>query len=290
MVAKKVNLSLYKPQNSCMNVQDSFMEVIESLWWGFTDLGFKCTFRINEVDRNCLNIAFGWVAAFYAGLMDIYPPGTILYNFEQWSGKRLIEENPVFHQIAQRFQIWDYSINNIDRWNELNPKFTPFYAKVSFSPNLIKIEPAEEDIDILYIGSLGASRAEKVTACQGNIGLNRNSVVAVSGIWGKRRDDFISRSKVLLNLSYPNSKYTVFEIVRVSYYLANRKAVVCEKHPDLEIEDDMRRVLKFVDPTEFAIVCDNLVHDSEKRKAYAEECFEVFSQRDVRDVIRDFFF
>lgn len=286
---KRINLSLFKLPYSAMNVHDSFLEVIESLRWGFIDLGFECTFRINEVDRSCVNIAFGWVNAFNNGLMDVYPVGTILYNFEQWSHRQLTDD-PLFHLIAERFQIWDYSQANILRWRELNPKFEPYYAQVSFAPSLAKIDTAvDKDIDILYIGSLDASRAEKVMACQRNIGVNRNSVVTVSGMWGDKRDEFIARSKLLLNLSYPNSPHTTFEIVRVSYYLANKKAVVCEYHPGLEIEDDLREVLKFVPADEFAVCCDQLVHDAAGRESYAEACFEVFARRDVRDVIKGFF-
>jgi hypothetical protein len=71
--------------------------------------------------------------------------------------------------------------------------------------------------------------------------------------------------------------------------LANKKAVVCEYHPGLEIEDDLREVLKFVSADEFAVCCDQLVHDPAGRKSYAEACFEVFARRDVRDVIKGFF-
>lgn len=289
MLVKKVNISLFKLPYSAMNVHDSFQEVIDSLMWGFNDLGIECTFRINEVDRSCVNIAFGWVNAFNNGLMDIYPHGTILYNMEKWSNQSFVND-PFFHVIADRFQIWDYNLATLEKWRELNPRFLPYYARVSFAPNLVKVPPqAEEDIDILFIGSLNESRAAKVMDCQRNIGVNRNSVVTVSGIWGARRDDFISRSKVLLNLSCPGGQYSTFEIVRVSYYLANKKAVVCEYHPGLEIEDDMRNVLKFVPADEFAVCCNDLVHDADKRKAYADACFDVFSARDVRDVIKGFF-
>ena len=285
MVFKKINISLFQPSYSVMNIHNAFLEVIESLQWGFTNLGFECTFRINEVDRTCVNIAFGWVAAFNSGHMDIYPPGTILYNLEQWSNTRLYDQ-PVFHHIAEKFQIWDYSLGNLARWNELNPKYTPYYARISFAPNLIKIQPAEEDIDILFIGQLNHGRADKVAACQSNVGLNRNSVVSVSNVWGRQRDDFISRAKLMLNLSSPTG---VFEIVRVSYYLANKKAVVCEYHPNLVVEDDISEIVKFVATSDMASYCDSLVHDAEKRKNYAEKCFDFFCQRDVRDVIRNFF-
>lgn len=286
--ARRINLSLYQPAISAMNIHNAFLEVIETLRWGFTDLGYDCSVSLNEVDRRCQNIAFGWVSAFNAGNMHIYPPGTILYNFEQWSNRNLADD-PVIREIARNFQIWDYSPGNIRRWQALESARAPYYAPVSFAPSLVRIAPAPEDIDILFVGTINANRATKLEACQDNIGMHRNSLVAMSGIWGAQRDAFIARAKLLLNLSYPNTEGTIFEVVRVSYYLANSKAVVCEHHPALEIEPDLAQQLHFAPADQLAAVCDGLLHDTPRRLAYAQAAHECFAQRDVRDVIRGFF-
>ncbi len=288
MIGKRINLVLFKPDLPRFKILDCHLEIIESLMWGFKNLGFECTFRTNEVDYGCINIIFGWIVAIQ--LMqhgEEFPEGTIIYNFEQYStesmrGKHLLE------QVAEKYQIWDYSIGNVIRWKEMNPKFDPYYARVSFAPNLMKIPRTEkEDIDVAYIGSHGLKRISKLMSCAGT--LNRNAIVNMTNIWGELRDGFISRSKILLNLSEENPAMNIFEIVRVSYYLANKKAVLCDFVPGLEIEDDVRKVLKFVKPQDFGKFCDNLIQDSTARKDYAEECFEIFRQRDIRNVIKDFF-
>ncbi len=279
----KIKLVLFKPNIPRFDILNSYLEVIESLHWGFNNLGFECSFSVNEIDNKCINIVFGWIPALLNG--NEFPEGTILYNLEQFS-RQSMRGDIVLEKAAAQYQIWDYSISNISRWNEINPRFPAYYAPISFAPNLIKIPKVTEDIDILYIGSLGPKRAEKLISVSSS--LNRNSVVSLANIWGNQRDEFISRSKILLNISNENSTMTIFEIVRVSYYLANKKAVICEIYPELEIENDMKNILKFVDSANLSSTCDEFISDARKREDYAEACFEAFRQRDVKDVINSF--
>ncbi|MBK7000791.1 MAG: hypothetical protein IPH35_12730 [Rhodoferax sp.] len=284
---KKINLVLFKPDTPRFKILDSYQEVIASLHWGFDALGYQCSFTTNAIDRSCQNIFFGWLPAIQSGLIDEFPADTILYNLEQYSMVNM-KQYKLLEIVAERFQIWDYSLGNVRRWNELNPKFPAYYAKVSFAPSLMKIAPSEsEDIDILYIGCAGPIRAESlITTCST---ISRHSLVTLSNIWDKQRDDFIARSKLVLNVRSEHPMFRIFEIVRVSYYLANRKAVVCELVPQLEIEEDLRNLLRFVPREDMGAACDDLILNPEKRKAYADECFEAFRRRDVRDVIKGFF-
>lgn len=288
MIEKKINLVLFKPNISRFNILDSYLEVIASLQWGFDALGYQCSFTTNEIARDCQNIVFGWYPAIQIGNIDNFPAGTILYNLEQYSMNPTKGVDKVLEMAAERFQIWDYSQGNVNWWNKLNPRFQAYYAKVSFAPNLMKIAPLEsEDIDILYIGSLGPNRVNSLNATSST--LSRHGLVTLSNIWGKQRDDFVARSKLLLNVRSENPLFGIFEIVRVSYYLSNRKAVVCELTPNLEIEEDLRDVLRFVPHDEMGAACDDFLLSPEKRQAYADECFEAFRRRDVRDVIGNFF-
>jgi hypothetical protein len=231
----KINLVLFQPEGSAWNLVNSYLEVIESLRWGFESLGYDCTFRRNVIDTSSLNILFGFVGALNSG--NVFPPGTIVYNMEQYAAVDP-KTMPNLAIIAKNFQVWDYCEANIAWWNRHQPKYHPYFAPISYAPSLTRIQiQANEDIDMLYIGSLNQDRAEKLVAFGARSFSGQNSLVALSGIWGQQRDDFIARSKVLINLSNPTTYQRIFEIVRVSYYLANRKAVVCENYPELKIED-----------------------------------------------------
>ena len=87
------------------------------------------------------------------------------------------------------------------------------------------------------------------------------------------------------------SRGNIFEIVRVSYLMANKKAVICDFSDELEIEDDLRRdnTLRFVRSAEIQSACQALVADAAAREAYAAQGYECFKQRDIRQVITGFF-
>jgi hypothetical protein len=281
----KIKLVLFKPDIPRFKILDSYLEVMDSLLWGFTSLGHECSMALNAIDNRCINIVFGWIPALLNG--NVFPPGTILYNLEQFSTQSM-RGNRVLEVAAQNYQIWDYSAANIQRWMDLAPRFPVFFAPISYAPSLTRVSAPEcEDIDVLYCGSLGAKRAEKIISV-GNT-QRQSSVVTLSNVWGRQRDDFIGRAKLLLNVSNENPLQTIFEIVRVSYYLANRKAVICEQLPSMSSEDDMRSTLFFVTPDQLASTCDEYLEDVGKRRAYAQAGFEVFRQRDVRIVLQSFF-
>jgi hypothetical protein len=279
----KINIVLFKPGHPRFKILDSYLEVIDSLIWGFTALGYDCTYRVNEIDRGRTNIVFGWIPAFLGGFADQFPPDSILYNLEQFS-QRPMRGMSALELAAERFQVWDYAPGNIRQWQELNPKHQPYYARVAFAPSLVKPPAPEEDIDISYVGSLSATRAAKIIDCTNTD--SNYSVVTLSNVWGRQRDDFIARSKVMLNISGENPAMTIFEIVRVSFYLANRKAVVCELLPQLEIEDDMRSALCFAPTDQLRQSCQKLLDEPAYRRDYVEASHEAFRSRDV---IRGFF-
>ena len=51
-------------------------------------------------------------------------------------------------------------------------------------------------------------------------------VIHLFGSYGKSRDEFIGRAKLLLNMHLYEAK--ILEVVRISYYLANKCAVLSE--------------------------------------------------------------
>lgn len=282
---RRINLCLYRPGTPRFRILDSYLEVIESLRWGFEALGYDVAFRVNSIDNGALNILFGWIPAFQMGLADQLPKDTILFNMEQFAAGNLRGLQHVERALAD-FQVWDYSRANIANFAQLAPSKPVYWARTSYAPTLQRIAPAEEDIDLLYIGSLSPRRSEKVQAATGPA---QWSLVTLANVWAEQRDAFIGRSRVLLNVSHENPAMNIFEEVRVSYYLANRKAVVCEEVAGQHVEPDMASTLRFAPAGQLADACHALLEDPAARRVYAEEAHAMFVQRDVRDVIRGFF-
>ena len=117
-----------------------------------------------------------------------------------------------------------------------------------------------------------------------HISLSGLTAVFVCGLYGKARDDLIGRSKVIINVNlYEQCK--IFEIVRVSYLLANRKAVVADMDADTYIEEDMRSAIKTTSPPQLVDDCVKLAVDDRARAALEEAGFAAIERRDVRKVL-----
>ena len=288
MSAPRVNVVLFQPDLPRFSILNSYQEVIDSLLWGLQASGFEASFLRNAFDPHAVNIVFGWIPAFQMGGSDRFPPNTILYNLEQFSVAGM-RGAPILEEAAARYQIWDYSAANLPHWAELSPRFPVFHAPVSYAPTLERLPTGKpEDIGMLYIGSLGAKRSEKLHTTV-DTPVVSNGLVSLTNVWGAMRDEFISRAQLMLNVSNDNPLMKIYEVVRVSYYLANRKAVLSEEVPGNFVEDDLRRVLQFSPPSELGHAAAALLAEPERRLRYADECYQVFRQRDVRAVVRAYF-
>lgn len=282
----KICLVQYNPFYPKVGILDAYNEVVESYHWGFAALGHSVERRVNHFDPQALNIVFGFQIPLQLGLIDSFPDNTIFFNMERYAGKSLFGTGA--HHVANKFQIWDYSQANVDTWNLLGPKFPAYYAKTAYAPNLEKVPSGlEQDIDVLYYGNITPDRFDALHHIAGlRPDLTGLSVMTLCNVWGKQRDEFIARAKVVVNFSRGN----IFEIVRVSYLMANRKAVICDYSDELEIEADLRGGgLNFVKTADIQAACLALVEDDAKREAYALQGYELIKQRDIRTVITDFF-
>src|SRR5205823_6520158 len=91
-------------------------------------------------------------------------------------------------------------------------------------------------------------------------------------------------SKIVLNLSlYPSSR--VFEVARVSYALANRKAVVSDIYPESAIDEDLTEAVAFAPINQVHHKCMELLWDDEARRQLANRGFEAIKHRDIRVIL-----
>ena len=279
-----VEFTLSYPNHGALS---SYHDVLESYYWGFNALGFQVERRGNQIIPDALNIIFGYQIPLQLGLIDSYPENTIFMNFERLAASGHSLQMEII--IGKRFQIWDYSDANIAIWNSIETKFPVYFAKVAYAPILEKVPSnIPQDIDFLFYGSLTPERLSvisKITKMRSD--LTHFSVVTLMSIYGKQRDEFIARSKVVLNISHQVN----FEIVRVSYLLANKKPVLCYSDTEaLQVEPDLKNnCLKFVNANNIYEECERLILNEEYRNFYAENCYQIFKKRDVKNIIKEFF-
>jgi hypothetical protein len=148
------------------------------------------------------------------------------------------------------------------------------YVPIGYVEPMTRIaEQEEEDIDVLFYGSMNPRR-QKILDELRLRGLN---VAAVFGVYGQERDALIGRAKLVLNIRLYESD--IFEIVRVSYLLANRKAIVSEYSDNTDIEDDMRTAVALAPYEKIVDVCVDLLANQQKRRDLGRQGFHLMSAR-----------
>lgn len=263
---------------------NGYKEVIETVAWGLEQLGHQVSYALNQPAREATNIVFGAQVMPIATLKRL-PEGTIIYNFEQMREitSAQIRAEVRYYAQAPHFEIWDYTAANVPSWRTLGRpqvKIVP----VGYAPILTRIPKApRQDIDVLIYGMSGERRLQTFHALSQR-GL---ATVFVSGLYGAARDELISRAKVVLNINlYPQTR--IFEIVRVSYLLANRKAVVADLDANTSIDDDIKPAVKLASTLpELLNQCDSLANNDRERAKLEELGFSCIGRRDIRDILKN---
>jgi hypothetical protein len=263
---------------------NGYKEVIETVAWGLEQLGHRTSYALNQPMREAANIVFGAQVMPIATLKRL-PEGTIIYNFEQMreiGAATQIRAEVRYYAQAPHFEIWDYTPANVPSWRTLGRSQVKI-VPVGYAPILTRIPKApRQDIDVLIYGMSGERRLQTFHALSQR-GL---STVFVSGLYGAARDELISRAKVVLNINlYPHTR--IFEIVRVSYLLANRKAVVADLDANTSIDDDIKPAVKFASTLpELLNLCDSLANNDRERTKLEELGFSCISRRDIGDILK----
>lgn len=257
----------------------AYAELVETVMYGLRALGY--TVEVSH-DSDDLTFKTGKIIAIGAHLVSAQrlPANVIIYNTEHFSN---IDDDYIYSGYRRmlrehRGQVLDYSQENSRRLTEILGR-TVKYVPVGYAPEMTRIVPAvEQDIDVLFYGSLN-ERRNKILDDLRAAGLK---VEYFWGVYGVERDKYVARAKIVLSMHY----YTpgIFEAVRVSYLLANKKIVVCEDDERGEANEAGAYTSKY---EELVDACSSIVHmDVVEREAIAEEGFETFSARYEHDILR----
>jgi hypothetical protein len=256
-----------------------YREIIESVQWGLQQLGHEVTYLLNAYDPASTNIVFG-AQMLPLEVLEQMPGDTIVYNFEQGRGLERNEVRPEVSFIAENFSIWDYSTANVDLWKSLGNESTKL-VPVGYAPILSRIPKSpDQDIEILFYGTPDPKRLGVFN----QLAHEGYSMLFASGLYGGARDSLIARSKIVLNVNYMD-RARIFEVARVSYLLANRKAVVAVLDPDTAIESDLTRCIRSTSASDLVAACEQLLSNDAQRAELEDLGFEIFARRDIRKIL-----
>jgi hypothetical protein len=257
-------------------VGGGFRETAEGLHHALLALGHDSLLTSRLDLDECRTIVFGANHLVHYGLE--VPKNPIFYNLEQLGDDSPWMAMPEFIDLFRRYPNWDYSQANIEYLAALGlPR--PTYVPIGYVPELTRISPAAEDIDVLFYGML-SERRYGVLKDLHDRGLR---VKWLSGVLGASRDAWIARSKIVLNVHYWEAK--IFEIARVSYLLANKRVVVSERGADPTLERELESGVAFADYDELVDRCVELLGDERARRKLAERGYQAFSARDQAAIV-----
>lgn len=244
-----------------------FDEVALSLRDGFAELGIAAPIVATPPDRGTV-ITLG--ANLMANTVERVPDNFVLYNFEQ-----ITPSSPwcsaAYLRLLRSARVWDYSEVNVQALAELGIRAT--LCELGYVPSLTRITPREPDIDVLFVGSINERRARVLLALE-DAG---KRVVAAFKVYGAERDALFARAKLVLNVHFYDAR--VFEIVRVSYLLANRMCVVSERGADASIEAALADGVAFTGYDQLVGTCLRLLDDPAAREALAERGQQLYAAR-----------
>lgn len=255
---------------------EAVREVAEGVHYALVALGYDSvlTDRLDLDER--FTILLNPSVAIHYGLR--LPKKPIFYNLEQ-VGSNWPQMAPQLLTLFRHYPVWDYSRANIEQLAAMDvPR--PVYVQIGYVPELTRIAPTAEDIDVLFYGVINDRRRAVLEDLQA-----RNiRVVGFCGVYGASRDAWVARSKIVLNIHHWETK--VFEIARVSYLLANKRAVVSERGISSIEERELESAVMFAEYSELADRCVKLLADDQARRELAERGYQTFSSRSQTAILR----
>lgn len=210
------------------------------------------------------------------------PEDAIIFNTEQLAAVDHPERFMQGHEQYRHHVVWDYSLANIEALKKLGIE-RAVHCPLGYIESMTTItnKPVEEqDVDVLFYGSTNPHRL-KVLDGLDKAGIQ---VARLFGIYGKKRDEWIARSKVVLNMHH--YERGVFEIFRVSHLVANKKCVVSELGGVDDQLNALASELTWDSPYELLVEsCQRLVRDREEREAVARSAFSYFRGMRLTDFV-----
>jgi hypothetical protein len=209
--------------------------------------------------------------------LEHLPAAMVVYNTEHTASGFMTD---AYQALLRRQPVWDFNADNAADLHERLGK-PVLHVPAGYVPQLARIAPtAVQDIDVLFYGSMSARRRlilDQLSAA----GL---VVETVFGLYGAARDALIARAKLVLNVHlYEPGR---FEVLRVSYLLANGRAVVTECNDGETIDPDLAAGLEAVPYESLVTSVQALVRDEPRRRALAQAGHAAFVARDEAAILR----
>ena len=214
----KINIAVIQPSGYVHSL--GFLDYAEYFIYHLKKLGYNCSIKKNRLDYEAVNLIFGAHLSKTKTIFDGY--NKIYVNLENL--QYLIKDNPEYIDTLRHSDFIDYDPQNL-LWlglKESDRIFTFSFGWYQREPNLTRRTSFE--CDLLFYGSLNERRRSIITKIQ-NRGLN--VTVLAPGIYYRERDDFILKSRAVLNCHF--YEQGLFEQARAFVPLSLGVPVISER-------------------------------------------------------------
>jgi hypothetical protein len=254
------NICIIQPEGYIHSM--AFLELAELIHYSLIEIGHKSCISLNKIEHKARNLIVG-VHLLDTKEIPQIPIDTVILNTEQVFSDQTNWNSNIFAW-AKKFETWDYSDRNIIKLEEIGaPKVK--LLNIGYQQELRRILNSDtKEIDVLFYGSINDRRRKIIN----ELSKSGVKVKAVFGIYGKNRDELISKSKIVLNLHHYKSE--IFEIVRVFYLLTNSKAVVGEVNATTSVDNHIKSGILPAKYEELVSTCLELLGSQSKIKALEE--------------------
>src|SRR5260221_5239521 len=255
-VMHRFNVTIMRPEGYLE--ANGVQEIAEAYRYGFEALGHRAMLTENSVVRDGINILLGVNS--YREFPELrFPANVVLVNVEQFVHDSGWFTPSLLRAYASHV-VWDYSAANLTAFRAAGLLGPMSLVPVGTMPELCRIPPADQDVDVLFFGALSERRLRIVEALKAS-GV---AVQCLAGYYGPERDRWIARAKVILMLRNAEN-HRIFEIVRAAYLMSNAKAIVSEWDDETVIEPDIAPGIVLARRDELADACKQLVRDAPRR-------------------------
>ena len=253
----------------------AFAELASALLQGLDELGFQTRFTQDPATIEGRVIVLAPHLIPRSGWRP--PADAILYNFEQASDASEWF-SPVYLDLLRTHEVWDYARANVDYLSAhgVAARLVP----VGYASCLTGIPAEPEDIDVLAYGAM----SERRVAVLDQLRDRGVKVRRLFNVYGGRRDRYIARARIVLNIHTWGA--CLFEIVRVSYLLANGRFVISEEGTDPALEAPYRDAVAFAPYDRLVETTIAMLAEPDTRARRAAAGFELFKARPEREFLR----
>jgi hypothetical protein len=272
---QKYHVSIVRPPRN--NFPLCFADMADTLQQGLQTLGYDCTQRENYLDRSRTNIVFSfhswWKNQRPLDVFDDYR--VILYQGEQIQPGGAELPDWYYLGLRQAWAVWDYSDDNMEVINAngiestlVPPQYHPSQEKFDYAAR-------DKDIDVLFYGCVNQRRDFILQLLASGL-----RVQVLDDCYGEERDEFICRSKLVLNVHYYGAQ--TLERLRIAHLLANKVPVVSEQS-DINPYGDGIAIVPY---RQLWAKCIELLHDDEARTRLGLTGYDIYSQTSMTDILQ----